>query len=175
MAGDGAGPVSAEEVRSLLGLEPHPTCGFVRVTYVSGDEIAPGGLPAPFEGGRPAGSALVFQVTADHPVHLHCIRNDQLYHRYLGDPLEVLLLRPDGTHAVEVVGPDLRAGQRLQLPIPGSTFHTARVLGGAGWFLGASTEWPGVEPADVVVGDPDELAVSHPAAAALLADFVGAP
>jgi len=32
-------------------------------------------------------------------VRLHRIRNDQLYHYYLGDPLEVLLLREDGTSA----------------------------------------------------------------------------
>ena len=41
--------MTAAEIQDLLGLEPHPTCGFVRVTYVAGDEIAPGGLPAPFD------------------------------------------------------------------------------------------------------------------------------
>lgn len=162
---------SADEIREQLRLEPHPTCGFVRITYVSGDVVAPGGLPAPFEQGRPAGSALLFEVTPDAPVHLHCIRNDQLYHRYLGDPLEVLLLRPDGSHAVEVLGPDLAAGQQLQLLIPGSTFHTARLVAGGEWFLGASTEWPGVDPSDVVLGDPADLARQHPGAADLLADF----
>jgi uncharacterized protein len=165
--------VDGGQVRALLGLEPHPTCGFVRLSYVSGQEIAPGGLPAPFEGGRPAGSALYFQVTPAAPVHLHCIRNDQLYHRYLGDPLEVLLLHTDGSHAVEVMGTELAAGQRLQLLIPGSTFHTARVLGGSGWFLGASTEWPGVDPSDVVIGDAAALRASHPGAASLIDDFTG--
>ena len=40
--------LSAEEVRALLKLEPHATCGFVRVTFISNQRIAPGGLPAPF-------------------------------------------------------------------------------------------------------------------------------
>jgi predicted cupin superfamily sugar epimerase len=163
--------LDAAEIRRLLQLEPHPTCGFVRVTYVSGEEIAPGGLPAPFAEGRPAGSALYFEVTPGAPVHLHCIRNDQLYHRYLGDPLEVLLLHPDGTHAVEVLGPDLETGQKVQLLIPGSTFHTARLVGDGEWFLGASTEWPGVDPSDVVLGDTDELAEKYPDAAGLLREF----
>ncbi|MGQ0805077.1 MAG: cupin domain-containing protein [Actinomycetota bacterium] len=166
------GDLDAAEVRWLLQLEPHPTCGFVRVAYVSGEQIAPGGLPEPFASGRPAGSALYFEVTPDAPVHLHCIRNDQLYHRYLGDPLEVLLLYPDGRHAVEVMGPELETGQRVQLLIPGSTFHTARLLGDGRWFLGASTEWPGVDPSDVVLGDPDDLAKQHPDAASLIRDFV---
>jgi predicted cupin superfamily sugar epimerase len=106
-------------------------------------------------------------------VQLHCIHNDQLYHRYLGDPLEVLLLYPDGSHAVEVMGNDLRAGQEVQLLIPGSTFHTARILGSGQWFLGASTEWPGVDPSDVVAGDANDLAARYPEAAALIRDFTG--
>jgi predicted cupin superfamily sugar epimerase len=68
--------LSAEEVRALLKLEPHATCGYVRVTFISNQRIAPGGLPAPFLDGRPAGSALYFMVTPDAPVRLHRIRNE---------------------------------------------------------------------------------------------------
>ena len=86
-------------------MEPHPTCGFVAETYRSETRIASGGLPAPFSDGRPLGSALCFLVTPDAPVHLHRIRNDQLYHYYLGDPIEVLMLHADGTTECVVVGP----------------------------------------------------------------------
>src|SRR5213592_5243042 len=119
--------LTADEVRRLLNLQPHATCGFVRVTFISEKRVAPGGLPPPFAEGRPVGSALYFLVTPDRPVRLHRIRNDQLYHRYLGDALEVLALYPDGTHAVEVVGGDIAAGERVQLFLPGDTFHTARL------------------------------------------------
>jgi uncharacterized protein len=154
--------LTAEEVCRLLKLEPHGTCGFVRVTFISNQRIAPGGLPAPFLDGRPAGSALYFMVTPDAPVRLHRIRNDQLYHRYLGDPIEVLTLHENGTSERAVVGPDLRAGQCVQLLIPGNTFHTARVIGQRRWFLGASTEWPGVERVDVEIGDVEALAAKYP-------------
>jgi uncharacterized protein len=73
--------LTAQEVRALLKLEPHATCGFVRVTFISNRRIAPGGLPAPFLEGRPAGSALYFMVTPEAPVRLHRICNDQLYLR----------------------------------------------------------------------------------------------
>jgi hypothetical protein len=154
--------MTAEEVRALLKLEPHATCGFVRVTFISEKWIAAGGLPPPFAEGRPTGSALYFMVTPDAPVRLHRIHNDQLYHYYLGDPIDVLMLHADGTTKRAVVGPDLRAGQCLQLLIPGNTFHTARIVGGRRWFLGASTEWPGVEPADVEIGDVDALGAKYP-------------
>jgi hypothetical protein len=68
--------VTAEEIRSLLKLEPNATCGFVRETYKSDLKIAPGGLPAPFADGRPLGSALYFMVTPAAPVKLHRIKND---------------------------------------------------------------------------------------------------
>lgn len=154
--------LTPDEIMKLLDLEPNATCGFVRVTFLSKRTVAPGGLPAPFADGRPLGSALYFMVTPGAPVRLHRIRNEQLYHYYLGDPLEVFLLHGDGHAERVIVGPDLRSGQRLQLLIPGNTFHTARLIGQRRWFLGASTEWPGVIPADVEIGNLDELAGRFP-------------
>ena len=84
-----ADDLTADEIRALLQLEPNATCGFVRQTYLSALSIAPNGLPAPFADGRPLGSALYFMVTPTAPVRLHRIRNDQLYHYYLGDPIEL--------------------------------------------------------------------------------------
>jgi uncharacterized protein len=158
--------LTADEIRTLLKLEPNATCGFVRVTFVSKQSIAAGGLPAPFAEGQPLGSALYFMVTPGAPVRLHRIRNDQLYHYYLGDPLEVFLLHADGTTERIIIGPDLRSDHRVQLLIPGNTFHTARLIGRRHWFLGASTEWPGVVPADVEIGNVDELAGIYPSVAA---------
>jgi hypothetical protein len=152
--------MTAEELRELLDLEANATCGFVRVSFVADREIAAGGMAPPFADKRPAGSALYFMVTPEAPVNLHRIRNDQLYHYYLGDPLEVLLLKGRGERVI--VGPHVRAGHRLQLLIPGGTFHTARVIGSRQWFLGASTEWPGVIPADVEIGEVAKLAGEFP-------------
>jgi len=161
--------MTADDILKLLSLEPNATCGFVRETYRAKQEIAPGGLPAPFADGRPLGSALYFMVTPQAPVRLHRIRNDQLYHYYLGDPIEVLLLRGQGEHFI--VGPDLRAGHRVQLLIPGNTFHTARIIGRKRWFLGASTEWPGVIQADVELGKPELLAEEFPNVAADIRNY----
>lgn len=164
--------VTADEIKTLLKLEPNATRGFVRETYTSDLSIAPGGLPAPFENGRPLGSALYFMVTPEAPVKLHRIRCDQLYHYYLGDPIEVLLLRENGDSELVVVGPNIVGGELVQLFIPGNTFHTARVTGKSRWFLGASTEWPGVVPAeDVELGNVEELAVKYPESAADIRKF----
>ena len=65
-------------------------------------------------------------MTASAPVCLHRIRNDQLYHYYLGDPLEVFLLHADRSCERVIVGPDLRGSHYVQFLIPGNTFHTTR-------------------------------------------------
>ena len=135
---------TAEEVKALLGLEPHPTCGFVAETYRSPSKIPATALPEAYEGDRPYGSALYFLVSPDAQIVMHRIRSDQLYHHYMGDPLEVLMLYPDGTGAVALVGSDLAGGERPQLFVPGGTFHTSRLASGdSGYALLASTEWPG--------------------------------
>jgi predicted cupin superfamily sugar epimerase len=164
--------VSAEQIREALKLKPNQTCGFVRNTYKSALEIAPDGLPTPFAKGRALGTALFFMVTPDAPVRLHRIMNDQLYHYYLGDPIELRLMYEGGSTEHMVVGPDILSGQRVQFFIPGGTFHTARIAGGRRWFLGGSTEWPGVDPArDIELGDPEKLAAEYPEAAVDLRDF----
>ena len=161
-----ANNLTAEQVRDLLKLEPNQTCGFVRVTYISHQKIS---------AERPTGSALYFLVTPQAPVQLHRIRNDQLYHYYRGDPLELLLMKVDGSTEKVVIGPDIAAGQHVQFFIPGDTFHTARVIGERQWFLGGSTEWPGVIPADVEIGDADVLAKKYPTVAAELRSFPQPP
>jgi predicted cupin superfamily sugar epimerase len=153
---------TAEEIRAMLGLEPHPTCGFVAETYRSPLNIPAGALPEAYGSDRPYGSALYFLVTPEAQIVMHRIRSDQLYHHYLGDPLEVLMLYPDGSGAVATVGSDLGAGERPQLFLPGGTFHTSRLAPGSNYALLASTEWPGVEPPDVEHGDIDALIKAYP-------------
>ena len=125
-----ADDLTADEIRALLQLEPNATCGFVRQTYLSALSIAPNGLPAPFADGRPLGSALYFMVRPTAPVRLHRIRNDQLYHYYLGDPIELFLLHADGNAERIVVGPDLRADSACRNSFPATRFTRRASSGG---------------------------------------------
>jgi uncharacterized protein len=98
------------------------------------------GVARSLRGERPYCSALYFLVAPDAQIDMHRIRSDQLYHHYLGDSLEVLMLYPDGTGTVTTVGSDLAAGERPQLFVPGDTFHTSRLGPGPGYALLASTK-----------------------------------
>ncbi len=159
-----------ETIKRLLGLTPHPTCGFVVETYRSSTRVPADALGA-YDGSRPLGSALHFLVTPDANIRLHRIRSDQQYLHHAGGALDVLLIHASGEAEVRVVGSDLLAGQRPMLFIPGGTFHVSRLEPGAAWALLSSTEWPGVEPPDVEPGDPGELAARFPAVAQTLRLF----
>jgi predicted cupin superfamily sugar epimerase len=83
----------------------------------------------------------------------------------------VLLLYPDGNSEVRVVGPELSAGMRPQLLIPGNTFHAGRIRPGGSHALLGTSVWLRAEPSDVEFGDADALAAKYPAAKADLGSF----
>ena len=164
--------LSIDEIKSLLELHPHPTCGFTNEIYRSSLVISAAELPQGYDGPRTLGGFLYFLVTSDAPVRLHRIRSDQMYHHYFGDPLEVLLLYPDGTSSMSVVGPDLAAGMRPQVLVPGNTFHAARVKGDGAYALLGTSVWLRAEPSDVQMGDTAQLAQKYPEAKDSIAAFI---
>jgi predicted cupin superfamily sugar epimerase len=97
-----------------------------------------------------------------------------MYHHYLGDPLEVLLLHADGRSEVRTLGNDLTGGMRPQLLIPGGTFHAARVGAGGDYAFLATSVWLRAEATDVELGDAAKLIAAFPAVSQLIAEFAAA-
>jgi hypothetical protein len=56
---------TAKQIIEMLGLKPHPTCGFVAETYRSKQQIPQQVLQGTYEGSRPFGSVLYFMVTPE--------------------------------------------------------------------------------------------------------------
>jgi uncharacterized protein len=163
--------LTALEVIKLLGLSEHPTCGFYRQTYVTGDTVPEGILKRAFRGRRPLGSVLYFLITPDAKLQFHRVIADQMYQHYMGEPVEVLLLFPDGTGAVEHVGSDLMQGMRPQLLIPGGTFHISRLKAATGYALLGTTEWGGVYPDELETASPEALVRAFPSFAQAIRSF----
>jgi predicted cupin superfamily sugar epimerase len=162
--------MSPKQIIEILGLAP-ATCGFVSEPYRSALELPASVLPAGYTGDHALGNVLYFLVTHDAGVQLHRIRSEQMYHHYLGEPLEVLLLYADGMHEVRTVGNDLAAGMRPQLFVPGGTFHAARVIVPGGYALLGTSVWLRAEPADVELGDAALLTAAYPVAKTQIAAF----
>jgi predicted cupin superfamily sugar epimerase len=164
--------LSAADVSRLLDLVPLPgEGGRYRQTWVSGDTLPLGDAGSRYRGDKPAGTAIYYLVTdaPDGFSALHRLPTDEVYHFYLGDPVEQLLLYPDGHSDVVVLGQDLLAGQRVQHVAPREVWQGTRLVPGGRWALLGTTMAPGFDISDYEAGDATALATQYPARAALIA------
>ncbi|HZP37191.1 MAG TPA: cupin domain-containing protein [Methylomirabilota bacterium] len=160
---------SVEALCALLGLVPHPVeGGFFRETYRSADLVPSDALPARYRGPRAAATAIYYLLTPDTVSAMHRLATDEIFHFYLGDPVEMLQLRPDGSHRVAILGPDLDAGQRPQIVVPRGVWQGARLVPGGRFALLGTTVAPGFDYADYETGERAALLAGHPHARDLI-------
>src|SRR5205823_6634076 len=93
---------------------------------------------------------------------LHQVTGDMLYHYYLGDPVQMLLLHRDGQSEVCVFGNNLLQGQQPMKAIHGDTWLGSRLMPGGSWALMGVTMAPGFNPADYTIGDRAKLQKKYP-------------
>lgn len=156
---------SAASLIEHFGMQQIPQEGpWFTSTYTSPDVLGPSVLPQRYGGPRAFGSAIVALVTQQDFSALHRLRTDEIWHYYGGDPLELLILYPDGKSASVVLGPDVLGGQRPQFVVPRGAWQGARPLGkGAdSYTLFGDTLAPGFEYTDFEMGYRDELQKAYP-------------
>jgi len=125
--------------------------------------------PLPLEGGYYAetyrsafGTAIYYLLTEDSYSAMHRLPGDEIFHFYLGDPVEMLQLRPDATSEVLTLGPDLLRGMRLQTVVAGGVWQGSRLRAGGSFALMGTTMAPGFDFADYVAGDGVQLSAEYP-------------
>lgn len=163
--------VTADWLVEHLGLEPLPgEGGYYRETYRGAEGIPQEGLPARYAGPRAFGTAILYLLTdaPDSFSALHRLPTDEVYHFYLGDPVEMLLLCPDGGSERVLLGPDLSGGQCVQFVVPAGAWQGSRVLPGGRYALLGTTMAPGFEFADYMGGVRGELLARYPDQAGLI-------
>ncbi len=111
--------ITVDQVKSLLNLKPHPAeGGYFAETYRSGGSLRGEGLPARYKAPRSLGTAIYYLLTPDTFSAVHRLASDEIFRFYLGDPVEMLHLLPDGSGRVVTLGPDLLGGMRPQVIVP---------------------------------------------------------
>jgi hypothetical protein len=153
--------MTADEIKSLLHLEPHPVeGGWFRRTYTAAGSVE---LP---RGLRAQGTAIYYLLEAGTFSEMHVLESDEIFHFYYGDPVEMLQLYEDGRgSAVFTLGPDLAAGQQVQLVVPAGVWQGTRLVEGGRVALLGCTVTPGFDFADYRSGSYAELAAKWPAEA----------
>ncbi|HUN84636.1 MAG TPA: cupin domain-containing protein [Terracidiphilus sp.] len=141
----------------MLRLEPHPIeGGSYRRTYTSAAVLE---LP---RGNRPSTTAIYYLLEPSTFSEMHVLESDEIFHFYYGDPVEMLQLFPDGRSAVFALGPDLQAGQQVQLLVPAGVWQGTRLIGNGRVALLGCTVTPGFDFADYRNAPSDELIARWP-------------
>jgi uncharacterized protein len=150
--------LSPSQIKTLLQLQPHPVeGGFFRQTYSAAATID---LP---RGQRAQCTAIYYLLEPGTFSEMHCLASDEIFHFYLGDPVEMLQLYPDGRSAVFTLGPDLAAGQHVQLVVPAGVWQGTRLIGNGKLALLGCTVTPGFDFADYRSATYADLASKWPA------------
>jgi hypothetical protein len=156
---------SAQDIISLLQLEPLPVeGGLFRQTYRATDTISDVIASGRYTTDKPAGTCIFALFTADLDSFsaMHCLPTDEIWHFYLGDPIELLLLHPGGRSERVVMGQDILNGQRVQFVVPRGAWMGAHLLPGGAYALFGNTMAPGFTSADFVGGVRDALIAQYP-------------
>lgn len=163
---DGARRVTtAASLIERLGLVPLPEeGGHYRETWRAQESTPADALPARYRGSRTFGTAILYLLTPEPGSFsaLHRLPTDEIFHFYLGDPVEMLLLYPDGRTETVILGPDVLGAEKVQFVVPRGVWQGSRVVPGGEWALLGVTMAPGFEFADYEVGDRDELIARYP-------------
>ena len=152
--------MTAERIIEILGLEPLPVeGGYYRETYRSAEVIS---LPGRYNGPRLTGSAIYYLITPETFSSLHRLTSDEIFHFYLGDPVEMLQLFEDGTGKIIKIGNDIENGCFPQAVVPKHTWQGTRLVDGGKFALMGTTMAPGFEFDDFVAGEREELVGRYP-------------
>jgi predicted cupin superfamily sugar epimerase len=149
--------LTADDIIRLLDLKPLTIeGGFFRETYRSPDELA---RP---QGSRSLATAIYYLLTPETFSQMHRVPGEEIFHFYLGDPVEMLQIAADGAGEIVVMGTDIAAGMHPQHIVPGGFWQGARLRSGGKFALLGTTMAPGFDYADYESGKRDQLLERFP-------------
>ena len=150
--------MTANQIISLLHLKPHPEeGGYFVETYRSLESISEEALPDRYKGFRSYATAIYYLLTPETFSSIHRLQSDEIFHFYLGDPVEMLQLWPEGSGRILILGSDILNGMKPQVIVPRGVWQGARLLPGGRFALLGTTVSPGFEHKDYESGRRDVL------------------
>jgi predicted cupin superfamily sugar epimerase len=156
--------MTAEDVKKLLGLQPHPREGgwYVR-TYEAAEFVEAGAFAVGrYAGARRTGTAIYYLLEPETFSEMHRLQSDEVFHFYAGDAVEMLQLKWGGDGAMVVIGNNLQRGQRPQVVVERGVWQGSRLMEGGRWALLGCTVSPGFEFEDYEAGSREQLCAGWP-------------
>ncbi len=153
---------TAEQIISTLNLQPlEGEGGFFRRSWT-----------LPSESGPPLATAIYYLMTPESFSALHRLYADELFHFYMGDPCEQIVIDEHGTLTTTTLGSDILAGQQVQTSVPKGHWQGARLLEGGEWALLGTTMTPGFYEDGFELATQDDLNALPPEVATIATSYL---
>lgn len=124
---------TAAEIIAAMNLQPlQDEGGYFRQTWI-----------LPSEDGAPQGTAILYLIQPDDFSTLHRLDADEIFHFYMGDACEQVIIHPDHSYEKRILGHDILQGHLVQSVVPSGTWQGTRLLPGGQWALVGTTMAPG--------------------------------
>ncbi len=150
--------MTAEQIIEFFGMRPLPQeGGFYVETYRCQEKLTQIALPKRYAADRNFSTAILYLLTPDTFSSLHRVNSDEIFHFYLGGPVTMLQLHPDGNSEVVTLGHDVLNGQHVQVTVPRDSWQGCFINEGGEFALMGTTVAPGFETADFELGPRQEL------------------
>jgi len=153
---------SLKDLISRLNLEPHPEGGYFRETYRSSGQIPLENLADSYSGNRNYATSIYFLLTSDDFSAFHRINQDEIWHFYDGSPIKLHIISNDGAYSSQLIGIDVRNGQRPQFVVKGGSWFAAEVENENSYTLIGCTVSPGFSFDDFELASRNKLIKMFP-------------
>ena len=157
--------MKAEEIIEKFKMQKHPEGGAFLETYRS--ELMSDFRG--FEGLRSCSTGIYFLLQKGEYSALHQIKSDEMWHFYLGDPLEIIEIDRNGKLYRNVLGKDILGDQQVQYTVKAGHIFGSRPLGK--FSLVGCTVSPGFDFKDFLMPTREELIQKYPQFEKLIIDL----
>lgn len=155
--------ITAEDIIRIFDMRLLPEeGGYYSETHRSSHNLQAISLPDKYNSERSLSTAIYYLHTPDTKSLIHRLPTEEIYHFYLGDPVLMLHLYPDGTSETFTLGHDINQGQSVQLTVPKGIWQGSYLFEGGKFALMGTTMSPGFDFADNEIGDREKLISLYP-------------
>jgi len=155
--------MTSDELIAFLNLKPLPLeGGYYIETFRSNEVIAQSGLPDRYSTDKCAITSIYYLLTPSVFSALHKLRSDEIYHFYLGDPIELVTIDDSGVLNKVTMGANILGGEFIQYAVPAGTWQGSTLKEGGQFALVGCTVAPGFDPDDYEHGNWEPLLRQFP-------------
>jgi predicted cupin superfamily sugar epimerase len=161
--------MTAEQIIRFFKMQPlRQEGGFYIETYRAAEQLKKEILPEGYSGDRNFSSTILYLLTAKTISLMHRLKSDEMFHFYLGSPVTMLQLHPDGRSPqrgrseIITLGPNILDGQVVQALVPKGVWQGAFIQPGGKFALMGCSVAPAFDEQDFELGQRDALLAQYP-------------